>query len=84
MASKNPAVWQAPLQQITVSITSRGAGSTGYRVTHRRAAKGDAKDVTAVLAEGTWPKDIRSMEDGLKALINVVIGLERSFLRPKE
>lgn len=84
MASKNPTVWQAPLQQITVSITSRGRGSTGFRVTHRRAAKGDAKDVTAVLAEGAWPKDIGSMEDGLRALIYVVIALERAFLQPKE
>lgn len=84
MASKNPATWQAPLQQISVSITSRGNGSTGFRVTHRKASKGDAKDVTAVLAEGSWPKDIKSLEDGLRALIHVVIGLERAFLAPKE
>lgn len=76
--------WQAPLRQLNISVASRGAGRTTFRVTYRSAEKGDMKAVEAVLADGEWPKDIRHKEDAIKALINVVIGLERSFLTPKE
>lgn len=76
--------WQAPLRQLTVIVHSRGAGKTTFSVQWRTADRGDLKAIQATLADGDWPKDIRSKEDAIKALINVVIALERSFLKPKE
>ena len=81
MANVTPkGTWQASLRQLNVSVVSRGSGRTTFKVSWRTADKGDARDVTATLADGDWPKDIRSKEDAIRALINVVVALDRSFL----
>lgn len=81
MASSSKRPWAAPLREMHVCISARGPEKTTWKATWRTAEKGDEKDLTAVLAEGEWPKGIASKEDAVRAAGAIMTQLWEAFLK---